>query len=96
MGIIRTMKKQGLFFYPLLLGMLLLLCIGSLAYGAVPIPVSEIADILLGKGSERTAWEHIVLHARLPQAVTALLAGASLATGGLLLQTLLSYWEYQE
>lgn len=34
------------------------------------------------------AWQNIVLQSRLPQAITALLAGASLATSGLLLQTL--------
>ena len=45
-------------------------------------------DILLGKGSDKIAWQNIVLQSRLPQAITALLAGASLATSGLLLQTL--------
>ncbi|MDH6358088.1 iron ABC transporter permease [Parabacteroides sp. PF5-9] len=82
------MNKQSVLFYPLLAGLLLFLFIGSLAYGAVAIPISDVVEILLGKDVERTAWEHIVLHARLPQAVTALLAGASLATSGLLLQTL--------
>lgn len=61
---------------------------GSLAYGAVSVPLGDVMQILLGKDSERIAWQNIVLQARLPQAVTALLAGASLATSGLLLQTL--------
>ncbi len=61
---------------------------GSLAYGAVSIPLGEVFQILIGKGTERIAWQNIVLQARLPQAFTALLAGASLATSGLLLQTL--------
>jgi iron complex transport system permease protein len=45
-------------------------------------------DILLGKDAEKTAWENIILYARLPQAITALLAGAALAVCGLMLQTL--------
>lgn len=36
---------------------------------------------------EKASWSYIVMESRLPQAVTALLAGASLAVSGLLLQT---------
>jgi iron complex transport system permease protein len=61
---------------------------GSLVYGAVPIPPESVLDILLGKTPERISWQSIILQSRLPQAVTALLAGASLAVSGLLLQTL--------
>jgi iron complex transport system permease protein len=61
---------------------------GSLVYGAVAIPSESVLDILLGRDPERVAWQHIILQSRLPQAVTALLAGASLAVSGLLLQTL--------
>lgn len=82
------MNKQGWLFYPLLSGILLLLFIGSLGYGAVAIPFDQVVDILMGNGSEKMAWQNIVLQARLPQAITALLAGASLAISGLLLQTL--------
>ena len=82
------MNKQALLFYPLLGVVLLGLFVGGLAYGAVPIPLDHVMDILLGKGSDKIAWQNIVLQSRLPQAITALLAGASLATRGLLLQTL--------
>ncbi|MDR2968645.1 MAG: iron ABC transporter permease [Tannerellaceae bacterium] len=82
------MKKKVSFFYAIPAGFILLLFIGCLAYGSVSIPIGEVFDILLGKGSERAAWQSIVMQSRLPQAFTALLAGASLATGGLLLQTL--------
>lgn len=81
------MSRQVLF-YPLIGLLLLGLFIGGLAYGAVPIPLDHVVDILLGKGSDKVAWQSIVLQSRLPQAITALLAGASLATSGLLLQTL--------
>jgi len=60
----------------------------NLLYGSVSIPVSKVLDILCGKEVERQAWTHIVLQSRLPQAVVALLAGASLAVCGLMLQTL--------
>lgn len=82
------MNKQVLLFYPLLSLLLLGLFIGGLAYGTVSIPLGQVMDILLGKGSDNVAWQHIVWQSRLPQALTALLAGASLAVGGLLLQTL--------
>jgi iron complex transport system permease protein len=45
-------------------------------------------DILSGKDVERSSWTNIVLQSRLPQAITALLAGASLSVSGLMLQTL--------
>ena len=82
------MNRQVLLFYPLMGVVLLALFVGGLAYGAVSIPLDHVMDILLGKGSDKIAWQNIVLQSRLPQAITALLAGASLATSGLLLQTL--------
>lgn len=82
------MNKQAMVYYPLLCLLLVLLFAGGLAYGAVSIPISSVVDILLGQEVERMAWQNIVLHARLPQAITALMAGSSLAISGLLLQTL--------
>ncbi len=82
------MNKQALYFYPLLLILLLFLFIGSLVYGAVSIPLSSVFEILVGKEQERIAWQNIVLQSRFPQAITAMMAGSSLAVSGLLLQTL--------
>ena len=81
-------RHQAWLFYPVLTGCLLFLFAASLVYGAVHIPLSDVISILQGKGAERAAWENIVLQARLPQAVTALLAGGALAVSGLMLQTL--------
>jgi iron complex transport system permease protein len=67
--------------------LLIVLFAGSLAYGAVSIPPGSVLDILCGREPERIAWQHIVLQSRLPQAFTAMFAGASLAVSGLLLQT---------
>ena len=82
------MNGKSRLFYPALLLLLVLLWAGNLAYGTVSIPLGEVIRILLGDSVEQTAWQHIVLQSRLPQAVTALLVGASLAVSGLLLQTL--------
>ncbi len=77
-------------FFPLLITLLLILFAGSLMYGSVSIPLDALFDILTGKDPERMAWKSIVVQTRLPQAITAVLAGASLAVSGLLLQTLFS------
>lgn len=67
---------------------LLLLFFGNLFYGSVRIPAGDILRILSGHFSGRETWRHIILESRLPQAVTAILAGSSLAVSGLMLQTL--------
>lgn len=59
----------------------------NLFVGSVTIPAHEVLNILMGKECERESWQYIVLESRLPQAITALLAGCSLAVAGLLLQT---------
>lgn len=82
------MNKQVWKFYLPLSLLTLLMFAGSLAYGSVPIPLGDVCNILAGRGADTAAWEHIVLQSRFPQAVTAMLAGASLAISGLLLQTL--------
>jgi iron complex transport system permease protein len=82
------MNRQALIYYPLLLCLLLALFAGGLVFGSVHIPLDSVIRILSGNDTERLAWQNIVLQSRLPQAITALMAGASLAVSGLLLQTL--------
>lgn len=67
--------------------MVLLLFVVSLLIGSVSIPVSETFCILIGEESDKLSWQYIVIESRLPQAVTAMLCGASLAVCGLILQT---------
>lgn len=67
--------------------LLVVLLAVSLLVGAVDIPASKVIDILLGKGSDKASWNYIVLQSRLPQALTAMLCGSSLAISGLMLQT---------
>lgn len=74
-----------------------LICIGcffcifffllSIFHGSVDIPVRDVLHILLGDTSAGESTRFIVLQSRLPQALTALLAGGALSVSGLLLQT---------
>ncbi len=73
--------------YVLLTAAIVLLFAVSLLTGSVRIPAAEVWSILLGGGSGRESWQFIVMQSRLPQAITALLSGGSLAVCGLMLQT---------
>ena len=71
----------------LLLALLIaLLFVLNILMGSVAIPVTDTLHILLGH-SAKPSWQYIILESRLPQAITALLAGGALAASGLLLQT---------
>lgn len=59
----------------------------NLFIGSVKIPFNEVASILFNGESTKQSWKFIVLQSRLPQAITALLCGASLSAAGLILQT---------
>ncbi|MBQ2059699.1 MAG: iron ABC transporter permease [Prevotella sp.] len=59
----------------------------SMTTGAVNIPASDVLGIMLGRGTSNHTWHFIVTETRLPSAVTAMMAGSSLAVSGLLLQT---------
>lgn len=68
--------------------MLLSLFAANLFWGSITIPGSEVLSALLGGECSRDVWRVVVLETRLPQALTALLAGAAISVAGLLLQTL--------
>lgn len=55
--------------------------------GSVSIPVEEILKVLFNGSVDEGPVSYIILGSRLPQAFTALLAGAALTVSGLLLQT---------
>lgn len=70
------------------LGVLILLLFAlNLLLGSVSIPADAVWRILMGDNSEKASWQFIVLQSRLPQAITAMFCGASLAVSGLMLQT---------
>ena len=62
------------------------LLVVNLLLGTVRIPVAEILTILTG-GEAGEVATNIVLQSRLPQALTAIVAGAGLAVSGLQMQT---------
>ena len=65
-----------------------LLFAANIFWGSVDIPASEVFAALTGDDGVSGTISMIVLHSRLPQAVTALLCGAALSVAGLMLQTL--------
>lgn len=64
------------------------LMLANIAWGTVSIPLGKVITILFGGDSGNVAYNNIVWVSRMPQSITALLAGAALAAGGLMMQTL--------
>ena len=81
----RKPKRPWLPTLLILLGGVLLFVL-NLVVGSVGIPLSEFWDVIMGSGDE--TYRTIILEYRLPQAITALLAGIGLSISGLLMQTL--------
>ena len=71
-----------------LLVTLLLVFIIDLTLGSVAIPVKKVLQIILTGESGNFAWNNIITQIRVPQAITAVLAGSALSLGGLHMQTL--------
>lgn len=65
----------------------IILFILNLFIGSVTIPLNDLFNVFSGEESNQTI-KTIVLDYRLPQAVTAMFAGAALSVAGLLMQTL--------
>lgn len=80
------MKKQVILF-SLFMVILVASFLLNLLLGTVHIPFDSICDILMGNPTDNTVWSNIILKSRLPQALTATMAGAALSVSGLLMQT---------
>ena len=66
-----------------------MLGIANILWGSLSIPLPNVLSILAGQGAaDHPSWEYIIWESRIPQMITAILAGAALSTCGLLLQTL--------
>ena len=70
-----------------LLVTIVVLIVVNLLIGTVAIPVADVCRILAGMDSDSEIWTNIVLSSRLPQVLTAIVAGAGLAVSGLQMQT---------
>ena len=73
--------KAGFF----LMALLIALFLADVLVGSIHIPFNELLSILKGN---TTTFSDIIIQFRLPKAITCVLAGGALATGGLLMQTL--------
>lgn len=82
------MFKKQLFTFALILVSIAVLFALNLALGTISIPLDSIKDILLGREVESEIWKNIVLKTRMPQTLTALVAGAGLSISGLQMQTI--------
>ena len=65
---------------------IVVLMVINLLIGSVKIPVADVCRILMGDDSNEI-WTNIIFSSRLPQALTAIVAGAGLAVSGLQMQT---------
>ena len=70
----------------LLLVAIVVLAVVNLLIGSVRIPVGDVCSILAGHDGNEI-WSNIIWKSRLPQALTAIAAGAGLAVSGLQMQT---------
>jgi iron complex transport system permease protein len=81
------MKSRSLILFIALSLLAIGLFLADLAWGSIHISLGEIISVFFGKGAEGINSE-ILLNFRLPKAITAVLAGASLSVAGLMMQTL--------
>ena len=81
------MMKRNVSIILLLVASIIMLFAINLIVGSVRIPLADVCDILFDKFEGKESWKYIVMENRLPQALTAMLCGASLAVCGLMLQT---------
>ena len=79
--------KRNVCIILLLVASIIVLFAINLIVGSVRIPLADVCDILFDKFEGKESWKYIVMENRLPQALTAMLCGASLAVCGLMLQT---------
>lgn len=59
----------------------------NIVVGTIAIPLSDAFSILFGSDEQPQVWQNIIMKSRLPQALTAMVAGAGLAISGLQMQT---------
>ncbi|MFI3320827.1 MAG: iron ABC transporter permease [Rikenellaceae bacterium] len=60
----------------------------NLALGTIYIPVGDLWKILCGDEGVSQVWSNIIFKSRMPQTITAIIAGAGLSISGLQMQTI--------
>lgn len=71
----------------LLLTAIILMVVVNLLVGSVSLPVADVVGALFGDDEVNEISRNIVVQSRLPQTLTAIVAGAGLAVSGLQMQT---------
>ena len=81
------MKRPTLLLMLVILASIFLFFLLNLLLGSVHIPFRSVWNILWGNTDESIIWQNIIWKSRVPQALTALVAGAGLSVSGLQMQT---------
>lgn len=81
------MKRPVAFYMLLIMASIFLFFFLNLVLGSVSIPLRAVWNILWGTGNESVIWQNIIWKSRVPQVLTALVAGAGLSVSGLQMQT---------
>lgn len=81
------MKRPVAFYMLLIMASIFLFFFLNLVLGSVSIPLRAVWNILWETGNESVIWQNIIWKSRVPQALTALVAGAGLSVSGLQMQT---------
>ena len=81
------MKRPVAFYMLLIMASIFLFFFLNLVLGSVSIPLRAVWNILWGTGNESVIWQNIIWKSRVPQALTALVAGEGLSVSGLQMQT---------
>lgn len=81
------MKRHTTLWMWLLIASIFLFFFLNLLLGSVSIPAKSVWNVVWGIGEESEIVRNIILKSRVPQALTAIVAGAGLAVSGLQMQT---------
>lgn len=81
------MKRPVALYLLLIIASIFLFFFLNLVLGSVSIPLRSVWNILWGTGDESVIWQNIIWKSRVPQALTAVVAGAGLSVSGLQMQT---------
>lgn len=79
-------QTRSIFAFAMLTAFVFVMIVLNTVTGSVQIPLADIVELLVGRGSDATAYS-IVWQIRLPRACAAAVLGGALALSGYLLQT---------
>ena len=81
------MKRPVALYMLLIVILIFIFFLLNIILGSVQIPFKDVCHILLGDYNGNEIWQNIIWKSRVPQALTALVAGAGLSVSGLQMQT---------